>query len=597
LILFFPEFFLQSHLRRISCEDMKLKPHFIEFLLILFAIIVGALAGLGALAFMGLIALGQWAFWPAGANFLVQATQAPWWLRLLAPVAGGLALGPVLAYLVPELRGPGISEVMEAAALEDSYIRPQMPLLKTLCTALSIATGSSLGREGPVAGIGAALSSALGRFFGFSPEKVRVALACGAAGGIAATFNAPFAGTLFAVEIILGDIQIAYLGPIALSGFIAVIVTHQIWTGFPVLISPAFELRHTGELGLYLLLGLLGGLLAIGFTRGVYACDTVFRRISAPEWCKPALGGLALGLIGLWCPHVFGVGYDSINLALTGKLALDASALIFLAKFLATAICLGSMSGGVFGPSLFLGAMLGTCLALTWNLLFPQIYINPVDYALVGMATVVCGVTLGPITAILVIFELTKDYRTIVPLLISCTTSLLMVKSLYGYSIYQAKLLRRGIQLVHGMDAGILRTLQVKDCLTSQVETIEEDTTLPEIIEKAEHSASPFLLVLDRRGELSGLLTMADLRQDLRVARTISPGTTATDLMTRQTVTITPEDTLDTALELFEEKNFSCLPVVLPPERKKVVGLLKHEDLVRAYKQRLLRIRLVQKES
>jgi CIC family chloride channel protein len=575
---------------------MELKPHIIEVLLLLFAITVGALAGIGALAFMGLIALGQWAFWPGGENFLVQVTLAPWWLKLLMPVLGGLALGPVIAFLVPELRGPGISEVMEAAALEDSYIRPQLPILKTLCTALTLATGGSVGREGPVAGIGATLSSSLGRFFGLSPEKVRVALACGAAGGIAATFNAPFTGTLFAVEIILGDIQVAYLGPIALAAIIAVIVTHQIWTGFPVLISPAFELRHPGELGLYLILGILGGLLAIFFIRGVYACDTVFRKIPLPEWCKPALGGLALGLIGLWSPHVFGVGYDSINLALTGKLTLDSTALILLAKFLATAICLGSMSGGVFGPSLFLGAMLGTSLALTWNVLFPQVQINPVDYALVGMGAMVSGVTLGPITAILVIFELTNDYRTIVPLLISCTTSLLMVKFLYGSSIYQTKLLRRGIQLVHGLDASILRTLKVKDCMSPQMETIQEDTPLPEIIQQAEVSTSPFLLVLDQRGEMAGLLTMADLRQDLRLARTISGTTIAADLMTRPSVSITLEDTLETALELFVERNFTCLPVVQPPEKKKVVGLLKHEDLMRAYKQRLLRIRLLRQE-
>jgi CIC family chloride channel protein len=574
---------------------MKLKPHLSEALLLLFAIVAGALAGLGALSFMGLIAIGQWAFWPAGANFLVQVTHAPWWLRLLVPVLGGLALGPVIAFLVPELRGPGISEVMEAAALEDSYIRPQMPLLKTLCTALTLATGGSVGREGPVASIGAAVGSSLGRFFGFSPEKIRVALACGAAGGIAATFNAPFAGTLFAVEIILGDIQIGYLAPIALSGIIAVLVTHQIWTGFPELISPAFHLHYTGEFGLYLVLGLLGGFLAVLFIRAVYACDTVFRKIPLPEWCKPALGGLALGLIGIWSPYIFGVGYDPINLALTGKLALDSTLLILLAKFLATAICLGSMSGGVFGPSLFLGAMLGSSLAMIWNIFFPQMYINPVDYALVGMGTMVCGVTLGPITAILVIFELTKDYRTIVPLLISCTTSLLMVKYLYGASIYEAKLLRRGIRLAHGFDANILATLKVKDCMISKIETIQENTALPDILKKAEVSTSPFFIVLGKDAELSGLLTMSDLRQDLRVTKTISPSVTAADLMTRQTVSVTPEDTLDSAMELFEEKNFSCLTVVQPPEKKIVVGLLKLEDLVRAYKQRLMRVRLLQK--
>jgi len=291
------------------------------------------------------------------------------------------------------------------------------------------------------------------------------------------------------------------------------------------------------------------------------------------------------------------VGYDSINLALTGKLALDATLLIFLAKFAATAICLGSMSGGVFGPSLFLGAMLGSSLAMIWNIFFPQMYLNPIDYALVGMGTMVSGVTLGPITAILVIFELTKDYHTIIPLLISCTTSLFLVKYLYGSSIYETKLLRRGIRLAHGLDANILAMLTVKDCMSSQVETIQESTTLPEIIKKAEVSTSPFLLVLGRGGKLSGIVTMADLRQNLRLSKTVSVSVTAADLMTRQTVSVTPEDTLDTALELFEEKNFSCLTVVQPPEGKIVVGLLRHEDLVRAYKQRLMQVRLIEKGS
>jgi CIC family chloride channel protein len=576
---------------------MKLRSGFLEALLILFAIGVGALAGVGTLGFLALIALGQWSIWPAGENFLAQVILAPWWLKLLVPVLGGLALGPVIAFLVPELRGPGVSEVVEAAALEDSYIRPKVTILKTLCTALSIVTGGSLGREGPVATIGAALGSSLGRFFKFSPQKVRVALACGAAAGIAATFNAPFAGTMFAVEIILGDIQIAYLGPIALAAIISVIVVHQIWAGFPIFIAPGFQLQHPGELGLYVLLGLLGGLLAILFIRGVSTADTLFRKLPLPEWLKPGLGGLGLGLIGLWCPHVFGVGYDSINLALTGKLTLDAATMVLLAKFLATIICLGSMSGGVFGPSLFLGAMLGTSLALTGNFFFPHLSLNPVDYALVGMGTVVSGVTLGPITAILIIFEPTHNFRTIVPLMLSCVTSLLIVKSLYGYSIYQTKLLRRGIHLVRGLDVNILRTLRVKECLTSQVETINDDARLPEILEKAEASPYPFFIVLDSRGELSGVLTLADLRQDLRFAREISRVVTAAELKTPKVFTITPDDDLQTALELFEGRNLKCLPVVLPPEKKIVVGILKQEDLLTAYKQKLLKVRLRQREG
>ena len=576
---------------------MKLRPHIIEALLLLCAITVGVLSGVGALGFLALIALGQWAFWPGGENFLAQVMLAPWWFKLLVPTLGGLALGPAIAFLVPELRGPGVSEVIEAAALEDSYLRPKATILKVLCTALTLATGGSVGREGPVATIGAALGSSLGRFFKLSPEKVRVALACGAAGGIAATFNTPFAGTMFAVEIILGDIQVAYLGPIALAAIIAVLTAHQIWTGFPIFITPGFEFVNPGELGLYLILGLLSGLLAILFIRGVYASDTLFRKLPLPEWCKPGLGGLGLGLIGLWCPHVFGVGYDSINLALTGKLTLDFAALILLAKLLATAICLGSMSGGVFGPSLFLGAMLGTSLALTGNLILPQLALNPIDYALVGMGTVVSGVTLGPMTAILLIFELTHDYHTIIPLLISCAACMITVKSFYGSSIYQTKLLRRGIHLVRGLDANILRSLKVGECMSSRVETIHNQTTLAEILEKSEASTSPFFIVVDNRGELDGVLTIGDLRQDLRFSRGNSRTLTAAELKTKNAVTLTPEDNLETASELLEERNLSYLPVVLPPENKIVVGILKQEDLLTTYKQRLLKIHLSQRRD
>ncbi len=578
-------------------EDMKLRPHTLEALLVLFAITVGALSGVGALGFLALIALGQWAIWPGGENFLAQVMLAPWWLKLLVPTLGGLALGPVIAFLVPELRGPGVSEVIEAAALEDSHLRPKTTILKVLCTALTLATGGSMGREGPVATIGAALGSSLGRFFKLSPEKVRVALACGAAGGIAATFNTPFAGTMFAVEIILGDIQIAYLGPIALASIIAVITTHQIWTGFPIFITPGFQFVNPGELGLYLILGFMGGLLAILFMRSVFACDTLFRRLPLPEWCKPGLGGLGLGLIGLWCPHVFGVGYDSINLALTGKLTLDFAALILVAKLLATAICLGSMSGGVFGPSLFLGAMLGTSLALAGNLILPQLALNPIDYALVGMGTVVSGVTLGPMTAILLIFELTHDYRTIIPLLISCAACMMTVKFFYGNSIYQTKLLRRGIHLVRGLDANILRALKVGECMSTQVETIHDETTIAEILEKSEASTSPFFIVVDNRGELNGVLTIGDLQQDLRFARGSSRAITAAELKTKKPVTITPDDNLETASELLEEGNLSYLPVVLPPENKKVVGILKQEDLLTTYKQRLLKVHLSQRRD
>jgi CIC family chloride channel protein len=255
------------------------------------------------------------------------------------------------------------------------------------------------------------------------------------------------------------------------------------------------------------------------------------------------------------------------------------------------------MSGGVFGPSLFLGAMLGTSLALTGNLIFPHLALNPVDYALVGMGTVVSGVTLGPMTAILLIFELTHDYHTILPLLISCAACMMTVKFLYGNSIYQTKLLRRGIRLVRGLDANILRSLKVAECMSSRVETINDETTLAEILEKSEASTSPFFIVLDNQGKLNGVLTITDLHQDLRLSRGRSRAITARELKTKKAVTITPDDNLETASELLEERNLSYLPVVLPPENKRVVGILKQEDLLTTYRQRLLKVHLAQRRN
>jgi chloride channel protein, CIC family len=561
-----------------------------EALFLLFAILVGSLSGIGALAFMGLIALGQGTFWPAGDNFLIQVSLAPWWLRILIPVLGGLTLGPIIAFWVPELRGPGVSGVIEAAALEDSQIPPKVTILKSLCTALAISTGGSLGREGPVATIGAAIGSGLGRFFHLGTEKIRVALACGAAGGIAATFNAPFAGTLFAIEILLSDVNVAYLGPVALAAIFALVAARNLWSGFPLLTSPPFTFNNPWEIGLYLVLGLVGGFVSLLFIRCVSAADNGLGKLSLPLWSRPALGGLALGLVGLWSPEVFGVGYTSINMALAGELSLQAASLTLLAKFLAAAICLATMSGGVFGPSLFLGSMLGTAFALGLNFLIPGLQLNPVDYALVGMGTVVSGTTLAPMTAILIIFELTKSYHIIIPLFLSCVGSLLIVKFLYGYSAYDTKLLRRGVHLVRGLEVNVLRSLRVKDCMNSQMELIYDDTIFGEIIRKAEESPFPDFVVVDQQGNLNGVVTLSDLRRGLQIVGKHPGALKAEELKTRNVITVSPEDDLETALDLLE-RDLPFLPVV-PPATKAVVGVLRTDDVLTAYHHKLLKLRL-----
>lgn len=561
-----------------------------ELFFLLLAILIGALAGVGTLGFLALIEVGQWGIWPGAGHFMARVLATPWWLRILIPILGGLAVGPVIAFYAPEARGPGVPEVIEAAALREGHILPSQALLKAWVTGLTIATGGSVGREGPVVGIGAAIVSFMTRFFSFSTGKGRICLACGTAAALAATFNTPISGALFTIEVILADMEIVYLGHIVIAAIVAVLIARQFLGDFPSFQVAPFIFHNNIELLIYLALGVLAGLVAIAFTQTVFVTDSLFRRIPLPEWLKPALGGLGLGVLAVASPYVLGVGYDSINLSLAGKFALATAAFLLVTKFLATVACLGSgMSGGIMGPNLFLGAMLGTILSLAVNHACPGLNLVPTDYALVGMGALVSGTTLGPITATLIIFELSNSHGVIVPAMVSCITSFIVVKSLYGYSTYDMKLLRRGIKIFQGREVRRLQSMQVKDYVTEKMEIIHDDTPLPEILRRAEESSYPFFVVLDGKEELSGVLTLWDLRQALWPRGEVSETVKARDLKTSEVVTVHPEDDFETAFHLLEKKNFSTLPVVLPPQDKVVVGILKIEDALTAYNQRLLK--------
>ncbi len=479
-------------------------------------------------------------------------------------------------------------------ALQGGYVAPRVTFFKPLSTGLVIATGASVGREGPVVHIGSAIGSFLAQFLQLPGEKRRICLACGAAAGIAATFNAPVAGTLFAVEIVLADLEIAYLGHIVIAALVAAVVARRLWWNFSTISALPFAFKHPQELWLYGLLGVLAGLLAILLIRLISAADTLLNKSRVPEWLQPAVGGLFLGAVGIWSPHALGVGYDTINLTLAGKFALAGLGFMLVTKFLATLFCLGAkMSGGIFGPSLFLGAILGAGLSSAVNLLWPGLNLFPSDFALVGMGAMICSTTLAPITAILIIIEMTNTHQVVVPLIVSCMASYLVVKYLYGYSIYETRLLRQGVKIVRGHEVHILQDLKVKDYLIPAREVIYEATPLAEILLKAGKSPYPFFTVLNKRKELSGVLTLWDIRKVMRHRRDSSQ-VLAQEIMTKNVVTVTSEDNFETAFKLLEGKNFSCLPVVQSHDHKKVVGLLRLDNLLTAYNQQLLKERTLQ---
>jgi CIC family chloride channel protein len=559
-----------------------------------FSVAIGMLSATGALLFRWLIALFQDIIWAPGPTFLHQVLQSPDWQRLLAPAAAGLLAGIVIFRWVPEARGPGVAEVIVAVTSRESIIRHRVTFLKALITSLLIGSGASVGREGPIAQIGASVGSSMGQLLRLDPDMRRVFLASGAAAGIAATFNAPITGTLFALEIILLDIEVAYISHIVVSAVTAAVLSRIFWGEFPTFQAASFHMAHYGELLAYLGLGLLAGVVAIGFIRLITLTERGLKSLALPTWSRPAAGGLLLGGIALFFPQVMGVGYDIVNAALAGSLGLKLAVVLLAAKMAATVFCTGSgMSGGIFAPSLVLGATLGTAFALTAGLIWPSLGLNPTHYALAGMGAMVAGTTLAPITAILTIFELTYSYEIILPLMVACIASATVVRLLFGYSVYEMSLLGKGVNIVRGHDVGILRGLRVRDFMDREFESVLNTSPLMAVVTRITQSPYPHFVVLDLQGEMVGVLSLRDLQGAMERLEALKGLVIAADLMTAEVLTLTTHDNLEKALYIFEKHRISFIPVTDPFNPRLVRGILKKDDLLQAYTQKVLKDRLL----
>lgn len=562
--------------------------------LLVIAILIGMATGALAVAFRYLVLLATDLFWPDPRDLLHIDQSYPWYLILLIPAAGGLLIGPLITRFSPETRGAGVPEVIAAVVTREGTIRHQTALFKTLFTVLSIGCGASVGREGPVVHIGSSVGSSIAQLIKLPAEWKRVFLACGAAAGIAATFNAPMAGMLFAAEIILVDFQVSYLSHIAISAVTATVVSHHFLGSLPTFHVPTYELVSYAELPLYGLLGFLAGLLSILFIRSVSVVEDLFNRTGIPFSYRPAIAGLLIGGMAIGWPHVLGVGYESINLTLAAEMTIGLMAIVLLLKLTATACSVGAgFSGGIFAPSLVLGSLLGGLFGSLVELIFPGSVAGSADYSLIGMGAVVAGTTLAPITAIFTIFELTYNFDIILPLMTCCITSLVTVQKLYGYSIYETKLLRKGIRMVRGHDVNLLRSMRVGEFMTHTFETIRQDMRLGEVLAIAEESHYPHFPVLDRDDRLVGMLSMSDLKGFLGEIGELSELVIASEIMTSRVVIVRREDNFETAFEIFEGKQISTLPVV--DRHGTLLGILKKSDLLLAYNQKILKLNVTQR--
>ena len=555
----------------------------------LLAVFVGLLGGYGAVGFRYLIGFFQELAYGGGGDLLDLALATPWYLRLVVPAAGGLVVGPIVYFLANEAKGHGVPEVMESVALRSGMIRKRVVLIKSLVSAVCIGTGGSVGREGPIVQIGSAIGSTLGQVLRVSADRIRTLVGCGAAAGIAATFNAPIAGSMFALEVILGDFGLATFSPIVISAVVATAVSRHFLGNAPAFIVPEYRLVSAWELPMYMVLGLACAFVAVGFTRILYRAEDEFEGLRFPPYLKAGLGGLALGLIAIPFPHVLGVGYGSIDLALLGNLSWQLMMGLVVFKLVATSITLGSGgSGGIFAPSLFIGAMAGGAFGTACHALFPGITASPGAYSLVGMGAVVSGTTHAPMSAILILFELTGDYKIILPLMIACIMSSLAARQLLQDSIYTLKLARRGINLYEGKEVNVLKSIRVGDVMNPEVETVPENLALGRLTERLTRSKYNTFPVVNEQGRLTGILSLLDYR-DVAFDQNLSDLVVAKELATPEVVTVTPDDDLYAALGKITVEDFSLLPVVASDDSALLVGVLTRRDIIGAYQKAILK--------
>ncbi|MCP4574452.1 MAG: CBS domain-containing protein [bacterium] len=556
--------------------------------MVVVAVAVGLVGGFGAILFRWLVDAFQGLAIGPGEHTVQLLASVPWWKRLLLPVAGGLVVGPLVHFGAREARGHGVPEVLDAMVFRRGVIRPVVAAVKIMASALTIAFGGSVGREGPIVQIGAAMGSTLGQWLRFSPQRLRTLIGCGAAAGIAATFNAPIAGAFFALEILMRDFAVVTFAPIIVASVTATAISREFLGDTPAFPVPGFTLGDPLELPLYLVLGLLVGLLAVAYVRSLYACEDLAARSFVPRWLQPAVGGVFLGLLLVRFPQVYGVGYGTMVEALDGRLLGWTMLLLVAVKLLAVNITLGSgFSGGIFAPALFLGGMLGGAFGSLVGQVLPGSHDAVGAFAMVGMSAMVGAATGGPLTAILILFEMTGEYRVILPLMLAGIGAALAYRSLMGDSIFTLKFARRGQKLEIGRESAVLRDFHVQDIMEVNPVTVQESSGFNEVLELFLEENEEHYYVLDEQGRLAGRISIHDVKdllQETNLGRVLIAG----DVCGPVENLVYRQDNLEDCLLRLGERDSSDLPVLYSPEQPVFVGVIRRQAVFEVYSRQVL---------
>jgi len=536
------------------------------------ALVIGALTGLAVVAFILLTERMGMRLYPVGG--------APW-RRLLFPVVGSLGIGYLLYRYFPNARGSGVPQTKAALFAREGRITLRTVLGKFFCTSATLASGIPLGREGPSVQVGAGIGSVLGRLLGLSTEQVKKLIPVGAAAAIAAAFNTPLAAVLFSLEEIMGDLHAPVMGAVVLASATAWMVLRVFLGDHPLFKVPQYQLVSPAEFPVYAVLGVAGGVVSAAFTKLLLGMRARFLRFPQKTiWVQPVAGGLLVGVVGWFVPQVLGVGYGFVGEALNGRMAFQLMLLLVVLKLIAVTTSYASgNAGGIFGPALFIGAMLGGTVGTVAHRLFPAYTATPGAYALVGMGALFAGIVRAPMTSVLMIFEMTQDYAVIVPLMIANLVSLFIASRLQHEPIYEALAVQDGIHLPKGETRQRPGRRQVIRVMHAASELLPAEITVREALARVRSSEVRTWLVADRRGVV-GVINLSSLEQELAEGADKRVGELVDALAFPH---VHPDQGLDLALERMGANRIEILPVVNRGDVHKLEGIVTLRDVLDAY--------------
>ena len=552
-------------------------------ILLLLAIIVGAAAGGGAILFRELIGLVQSLFLGGGGEQVATlAAGLPWWQLLLAPAGGGVLIGLFIHFVMPERRPHGVADVIEAVYRRDG----RMPVVAgpgaALASAASIGVGASVGREGPVH-LGAYLGAYLGEKLRFNRSMTLTLLGCGVASGIAASFNAPLAGVIFALEVVIGHYALSAFAPIVVAGVTGTIVSRLYFGDFPAFIVPSHAYASFLEFPVFALLGVFAALIAISFIRGASAIAVLGEKSGLPGWLRPGIAGLAVGAIALFLPQILGVGYEATDAALKGLYPLWLLLALLIFKLIATMACIGlGFGGGVFSPSLFLGAMLGGVFGLITADIFPGLEIVAGSHSLIGMGAVAAAVLGAPISTILIIFELTGNYPLTVATMVAVGVSTIITQRVQAGSFFLGQLKTRGIDPTGGREDQLLHQVRVHQVMVEDLGRVGILAPLEKVRELLPQAPFETLYVVDDGDRLVGTLGYRDLARGV-MEMTDREYVSAHDMLHENPQFLEAGDDLSQAMEVLKSSDKAHLPVVADRETMKLIGCIHIRDVMAAY--------------